>query len=61
MTLDELELYSTTLSMEVMEITRELNMLVNLARENEALDFDCDGAWELVRINLIKAINEINN
>ena len=61
MTLDELELYSTTLSMEVMEITRELNMLVNLARENEALDFDCDGAWKLVRINLIKAINEINN
>ena len=50
MTLDQLESYSATLSLEVMEITKEIHMLINLARENEGLDFDCDGAWKLLRI-----------
>ena len=61
MTLDQLESYSATLSLEVMEITKEIHMLINLARENEGLDFDCDGAWKLLRINLIKTIDEITN
>lgn len=61
MTLNELELYSSQLTMGVVEMTKELNMIIKFARENEGMEFDCDGAWEYIKKELIKTINEVNN
>jgi|TARA_R110000851_G_scaffold64185_2_gene146379 hypothetical protein len=61
MTLDQLELYSAQLAKGVVEITEELHEMINEVRNNEAIYIDCDEAWEHVKSELIKAMNEVNN
>ena len=61
MTLNELESRSYQLTMGIIEMTKEINMVIKFARENEGIKFDCDGAWEHTKKELIKTINEVDN
>ena len=61
MTLAQLELYSSQLAAGVVDITDELHEMINIVRENESMWINCDEAWEHVKSELIKTINEVNN